>query len=204
MFWSGTRPPTRERILAEADADPEGSTAPPSVPTDFCDQLGEARRILAWLAGASDEIPLDDDNRGRFIGARDNYARTDEEIRQIRDDAQNGLVTWDLPDPMDPADVRNPWRWNARWMNAAWLRGVRDLLDWVLGYRESSPLCGWSVALPSVCDLNYEDSMAGDVVLQGRPSSNPRGSTQLPSAPVWGSHPGHNPLAPRTEHHKAD
>ena len=111
------------------------------MPADFCDQLGEARHILAWLVGDTDEIPVDDDNRGRFIGARDDYARTDEDIRQVRDHARRGLETFDLPEPMDPADARNPWRWDASWMNAAWLRGVRDLLDWVLGERAASPLC---------------------------------------------------------------
>src|SRR6266851_3460504 len=43
-------PPSREEILAEADAEPEGSTAEPGVPSDFCDQLGEARRGLKPLA----------------------------------------------------------------------------------------------------------------------------------------------------------
>src|ERR1022692_2927504 len=57
-------PPSRAEILAEADAPPEGSTAPSGVPADFCDQLAEARHILAWLAGNTDEIPLEDDNRG--------------------------------------------------------------------------------------------------------------------------------------------
>src|ERR1022692_1996479 len=66
------RPPSRDEIVAEATAKPEGSTAQPGVSSDYCDQLGEARRILAWLAGNSDEIPVDD-NRGRFIGARDDY-----------------------------------------------------------------------------------------------------------------------------------
>lgn len=33
--------PTREEMLAEAKASPEGSTAPPGAPTDFCDQLGK-------------------------------------------------------------------------------------------------------------------------------------------------------------------
>jgi hypothetical protein len=167
------RPPAREEILAEADADPEGSTAPPGVPTDFCDQLGEARRILAWLAGSSDEIPVDDGNRGRLVGTRDNYARSDEEIRQTRDQARHALGTFDLPDPMDPADARSPWRWPAAWMNAAWLRGVRDLLDWVLGERAASPLCRRSVGLPTTYDLTYEDGIAKDVVLQGRPGGIP-------------------------------
>src|ERR1035438_9010014 len=74
------RPPSRDEIVAEATAEPADSTARPGVPSDYCDQLGEARRVLAWLAGESDEIPVDDDNRGRFIGARADYAHTDEDI----------------------------------------------------------------------------------------------------------------------------
>src|ERR1022692_3352959 len=90
-------PPTQAETLAEASAPPEGSTAPPGVPADYCDQLAEARHILAWLTGHTDEIPLDDDNRGRFIGARDDYARTDTEVRGVRDQAQHGLEFCDLP-----------------------------------------------------------------------------------------------------------
>ena len=68
------QPPSRAEILAEADAEPEGSRAPAGVPADFRDQLRETRGILAWLAGATDKIPVDDDNRGRLIGARGDYA----------------------------------------------------------------------------------------------------------------------------------
>ena len=167
------RTPSREEILAEADAEPEGSTAPPGVPTDFCDQLGEARRVLAWLTGASDEIPVDDDNRGRFIGARDDYSRTDDTIRQVRGYAVRGLHAFDLPDPMDPDDAQRPWRWPASWMNAAWLRGVRDLLTWILGEHPTSPLCGRTVSMPNAYDLTYEDAAADDVVTQGRPGGLP-------------------------------
>jgi hypothetical protein len=146
-----------------------GPPAPRGVPTDFCDQLGEARRILAWLAGSSDGIPVDDDNRGRLIGARDDYAHSDEEICRIRDQARHGLDGCDLPYPVNPAAATDPWRWPAKWMKAAWLRGVRDLLDWVLGDRAASPLCSRIVGLPTTQDLAYEDSIAHDVVLQGRP-----------------------------------
>lgn len=86
--------------LAEADANLEGSTAAPGVPSDYCDQLGESRRILTWLAGASDEIPLDDEHRGRFIGVRDDYARTDQEISQVRDQARRSLISCDSPERM--------------------------------------------------------------------------------------------------------
>jgi hypothetical protein len=166
-------PPSRSEILAEASAPPEGSTAPPGVPADFCDQLAEARHILAWLTGDTDEIPVEDDNRGRFIGARDDYARTDTDIRQMRDEARRSLETIHLPDPLDPDDARNPWRWPATWMNAAWQRGVRDLLDWVLGDRPAAALSGQAITLPTLYDLSYEEAVAEEVLLQGRPSGVP-------------------------------
>jgi hypothetical protein len=166
-------PPSRAEILAEASAPPEGSTAPPGVPADFCDQLAEARHILAWLTGDTDEIPVDDDNRGRFIGARDDYARTDADICQIRDLARRSLDAFDLPDPIDPDDAQHPWRWPATWMNAAWQRGVRDLLDWVLGDSPTAPLSSKAITLPTLYDLSYEEAAAEEVVLQGRPGGTP-------------------------------
>lgn len=167
------RPPTSEEIRAEADAEPEGSTAPPGVPSDYCDQLGEARRTLAWLTGDSDDIPLDDEQRGRFISARDDYARTDEEIRMVRAHAARSLAAFDLPEPIDPAKAVDPWRWEPRWMNAAWQRGVRDLLDWILGDRPASPLCGRIVDLPSVRNLSAEEIASEDVIAQGRTGGSP-------------------------------
>jgi hypothetical protein len=162
-------PPSRGEIMTEACASPEGSTAPPGVPTDFCDQLREARHILRWLIGETDEIPVDDDNRGRFIGARDDYARSDEQIRAVRDRATHGPEAFDLPEPITPADTPSPWQWPATWMNAAWLRGVRDLLDWVLGDRQTSPLGQQVPKLPTASDLDHEDLAAEDVVSQDRP-----------------------------------
>jgi len=167
------RPPSREDILTEAQAEPEGSRAPAGVPADFRDQLREIRAILAWLVGGSDEIPLDDDNRGRFIGARSDYARTDDEIRQVRDNALLGLKARDLPDAMSSAQARHPWRWDAEWMNAAWLRGVRDLLTWVLGERDTSPLCDRAIGLPTTYDLTYDEAAADPIILQGRPGGIP-------------------------------
>jgi hypothetical protein len=165
--------PSREEILAEVAADPEGSTAAPGVPSDFCDQLRETRAILAWLAGGTDEIPVDADDRGGLIGARGDYVRTDDDIRQALDHALLGLKAFDLPEPMSPSDARHPWRWNPAWMNAAWLRGVRDILTWVLGETPASPLCQRIIGLPTTYDLTYEEAAANDVVLQGRPGGRP-------------------------------
>ena len=163
------RPPSRAELLAEAAAEVEGSTAPPGVPAEFRDQLRETRGVLSWLAGGIDEIPVHAGDRGRLIGARGDYARTDDDIRQARDCAVSGLAAGDLPEPMSAADARHPWRWAPSWMNAAWLRGVRDLLGWVLGDCPGSPLRGRSGGRPSTYELIHEDAAAGDVVLQGRP-----------------------------------
>lgn len=166
-------PPAREDIWAEADAEPEGSTAPPGVPTDFCDQLGESRRILRWLTGDSDEIPADCENRGKLIGARGDYAHTDREICEVRDLAQRGLDDSNLPDPMDSANAGNPRQWAPAWMNAAWHQGVRDLLDWVLGDRSASPLRGKTMPKPPLQELDLEDEAAEEIARQGRPGSIP-------------------------------
>jgi hypothetical protein len=162
-------PPSRAEILAEAAAEPEGSTAPPGVPADFRDQLRETRAVLSWLAGASDEIPVDDAGRGQLIGARDGYARTDEDICQLREQAQLGLKAVGLPEPLPAPAARHPWRWNQDWMNAAWLHGVADLLGWVLGESTASPLGRPVAGPPSRYELTCEAAAADEVVLQGRP-----------------------------------
>jgi len=162
-------PPSRAEILAEASAAAEARPGPPGVPADYCDQIGDARRILAWLAGATDEIPVDAENRGRFVGARDDFARSDGEMREILDRVLLGLGTSDLPDDLHSADLGSPWRRNAEQMDAIWLRGVRDLIEWVLGERDSSPVCGRSTGLPTAYDLTYEESAAAEVAAQRRP-----------------------------------
>ena len=53
-------------------------------------------------------------------------------------------------------------------MHATWLRGVRDLLDWILGDRVTSPLGQQVAGLPTVHDLEHEDLQADDVASQGR------------------------------------
>jgi hypothetical protein len=178
-------PPSRAEILVEARANAEARPAPQGVPADYCDQVGDARRILAWLAGATDEIPVDDDNRGRFIGARDDFARTDDEMREVLDWALLGLGISDLPDDSDPADAGNPWRWSAEQMNAAWLRGVRDLLEWVLGERDTSPLCQRDTGSPSAYDLTYEDSAAAELAARRRPGG-PLSNLAAYAAPQYG------------------
>jgi hypothetical protein len=58
-------------------------------------------------------------------------------------------------------------------MNAAWHRGVRDLLSWVLGDSPTSPLTRRTVPWPDTYELTYEESAASDVIAQGRPGMLP-------------------------------
>ena len=52
---------------------------------------------------------------------RTKAGESDAEIRQVRDNAVRSLATFDLPEPIDPADAANPWRWDPAWTNAAWI-----------------------------------------------------------------------------------
>jgi hypothetical protein len=79
------------------------------------------------------------------------------------------LTAFDLPETIDPDAAARPWQWPPAWMNAAWQRGVGDLLDWVLGDRPDAPITGRTTASsPTVYDLTYEEAAAADVAAQGR------------------------------------
>ncbi len=65
-------------------------------------------------------------------------------------------------------------------MNAAWQRGVRDLLDWVLGDRPDGPLTGIAAGMPTARDLSYEESASADVTAEGRPGGKPAGAAACP------------------------
>jgi hypothetical protein len=61
-------------------------------------------------------------------------------------------------------------------VRVAWLRGIRDQLDWVLGDRPESPLCHRTVGLPAVYDLTYEEGAANEIAIDGclgRTPANP-------------------------------
>ena len=98
------RPPEPDGIAAEAghDTDPPECGWPPwRYDYDPDPDRQQARRVLRWLTGAADAIPLLDPGRGRYVGARFHFARTDEEIRRVRGWALHGLREHgDLPDDM--------------------------------------------------------------------------------------------------------
>ena len=77
-------PPSTDDIAAEARYDstpPECGWPPWRYAHDRNPDRQQARRVLRWLTGAADAIPLLDPGRGRYVGARFHFARTDEEIR---------------------------------------------------------------------------------------------------------------------------
>lgn len=136
--------PSPEEIIAEAryDTTPEECAWPPwRYAFDRDPDRQQARRVLRWLTGAADAIPLLDPARGRYVGARFHLARTDEDLRRVRDWALHGLQEHgDLPDDMPLWQAERPWQWPSWWMNAAWLRGTVAYLDWVLGETPLTPL----------------------------------------------------------------
>ena len=87
-------PPGLDEITAEARSDPsdECSWPPWRHAFDPDPDRQQARRVLRWLTGAADAIPLLDLDRGRYVGARLYFARTDDELRQVRGWAQHGIA----------------------------------------------------------------------------------------------------------------
>jgi hypothetical protein len=137
------RPPTLEEIDAEAcardTAHPECATPLSRFDPDL--DRRQARQVLRWLTGDADVIPLQDPERGRYVGARLHFVRTDEEIRRVRGWALHGIRQHgDLPEHMSRWDAEHPWSWPAWWMNAAWLRGTVAWLNWILGDSDVPPL----------------------------------------------------------------
>jgi hypothetical protein len=85
-------------------------------------------------------------------------------------------------------------------MNAAWLRGVRDLLDGVLGDRPAPPLGQRVAGLPTARDLDQEDLDADDIVSQGRPGGTMVQPEAYPPTAIRRGHPSYDPLAMRRRH----
>ena len=150
-------PPDVDEIVGEAgyDTEPPDCDWPPWRHTfDPNPDRQQARRVLRWLTGAADAIPLLDPGRGRYVGARFHFARSDEEIRTVRDWALHGLREHgDLPADMPMRQAERPWQWPAEWMNAAWLRGAVSYLNWVLGEQDTAPLSGQHKPLNPVTTL---------------------------------------------------
>jgi hypothetical protein len=199
------RPPTLEEIGAEARA---RDTARPECATPlsrFDPDLDrrQARQVLRWLTGDADVIPLQDPERGRYVGARLHFGRTDDEIRRVRGWALHGIGQHgDLPEHMSRWDTEHPWRWPAWWMNAAWLCGTIAWLDWILGDSDLPPLTFKLRAFdpadeyraqvyrrlscpPTAEDITSELWHLGGTVMQGHEHQPPAEPDRYPP-PQWG------------------
>jgi len=136
-------PPGLDEIAAEARSDPadECSWPPWRHAFDPDPDRQQARRVLRWLTGAADAIPLLDLDRGRYVGARLYFARTDDELRQVRGWARHGIAQHgDLPDSIPRWKAERPWQWPTSWFDAAWLRGTIAYLNWMLGDTQMAPV----------------------------------------------------------------
>lgn len=135
-------PPGLKEIIAEArHGSPPMSWPPWRHAFDKDPDRQQARRVLRWLTGAADAIPLLDLDRGHYVGARLYFVRTDDQLRQVRSWAQRGLHDHgDLPDHIPISQARRPWQWPSWWMDAAWLRGTIAYLNWILGEQPGAPV----------------------------------------------------------------
>ncbi len=136
------QPPQPDVINAEArHGSPPMSWPPWRNAFDRDADRQQARRVLRWLTGAADAIPLLDLDRGRYVGARLYFARTDDELRQVRGWAQHGIKQHgDLPPDIPRWKAEQPWQWPKSWFDAAWLRGAIAYLDWILGDTQLTPV----------------------------------------------------------------
>jgi hypothetical protein len=107
--------------------------------------------------------------------AAEGVVRTDEEIRRVLEHARNGITRYGFGEDLHPADLAQPWG-NARWQDNAWLRGVRDVLAWLLGDVTTGPMTGARTAQPTLTDI-YDDLADMDEIMQ-------QGS-RIPVRPGW-------------------
>jgi hypothetical protein len=107
--------------------------------------------------------------------AAQGIVRTDDEIRRVLNLARAGIARYGFGEQLHPDDLARPWS-NGRWQDNAWLRGVRDLLEWVLGERETGPGQGTPASRPTIEDLYADLGNRSEVMLQG---------SRIPVRPGW-------------------
>jgi len=174
-------PPSRDVIAAEArhdnHDDPPGSrrlTGPLWVSDPDPGRIA-ARRVLLWVAGIHDIIPLTAPDRGKYVGGRLFFARTDDEIRRVRQCALDRMLADSVPERITAEQAARPWTMNAAQMNAFYLHGTFAFLVWITGDKREGPLTGRAPqeTPPGADDLADELATLGAVVMQGRESGQP-------------------------------
>ncbi len=103
------------------------------------------------------------------------FAPSDAEIRRVLELPGAGMARYGCGEKLPPADLARPWG-NARWQDNAWLRGVCDLLEWVLGERACGPLRGTPTARPTPYDVYADLSDIDEIMQQG---------SRCPVRPGW-------------------
>lgn len=96
----------------------------------------------------------------------DDCVRTDEEVRQVLGYARAGIKRYGYGEELHPDDLARPWG-NARWQDNAWLRGVRDVLEWLAGDVACGPMRGTPAARPTLTDIYNDLSDVDEVMMQG-------------------------------------
>ena len=115
-----------------------------------------SRRVMAIVGAAAYPAGMDEEG----------FAPSDAEMRRVLELARAGIARYGFGEELHPEDLARPWG-NARWQDNAWLRGVRDLLEWVLGERACGPLRGTPAARPTPYDVYADLSDIDEIMRQG-------------------------------------
>jgi hypothetical protein len=168
--------PDREQIAAEAGHDPHDDPtgyrrlAGPLWISDYDTSRRFARLVLLWLAGVHDVVPLAAPDRGKYVGARLHFARTDADVLQVRTAALNRILAEPVAQPISAAQASHPWTMTAGQMNTFYLNGSLMFLMWVTGDSKSGPLTDQAAAHtpPDTDDVEIELAALGTILAQGR------------------------------------
>ncbi|HEX6525346.1 MAG TPA: hypothetical protein VF070_35855 [Streptosporangiaceae bacterium] len=169
-------PPDREQITAEARHDPRDDSpgyrrlAGPLWVGDRDLDRRFARLALLWLAGLHDLVPLSAADRGKYVGARLHFARTDDDILQVRVSVLNRILADPAPEPVSAAQAAGPWTMTAGQMNTFYLNGTLMFLMWIMGDGRDGPLTSERSAHipPDADDIEIELAALDVILAQGR------------------------------------
>ncbi len=106
----------------------------------------------------------------------DGFAPDDAEIRRVLELARAGVARYGYGEELHPEDLARPWAQPGAWKDNAWLRGVRDLLEWVAGDVTCGPLRGTPAARPTPWDVYADTSGIDEIMRQG---------SRCPVRPGW-------------------
>jgi hypothetical protein len=97
----------------------------------------------------------------------DGFARSDAEVRRVLELARAGIARYGFGEELHPEDLARPWAQSGPWKDNAWLRGVRDLLEWVAGDVAAGPLRGTPAAQPGPYDVYDDTADLEEIMRQG-------------------------------------